>query len=376
MRQLGQKSQRRLLVKIFALTFIFGILTFALLKFFNLDQHLFKGPQTVVELITDTGLKSTKSRVNILLLGTGGQNHEGPDLTDTMILVSVDKHAKDVVLVSIPRDLWVPSLSAKINSAYAFGQEENRKGKERAKNIVAELFDLPIHYAFRIDFDGFVKAIDLVSGIDVQVDNAFSDPKYPIAGKEDDTCGIEIETKEENGANIVYFKDATGSATLLTSENDPFTCRYETVTFAQGLIHMDGTTALKFARSRFGTGGEGSDFARSARQQKVILTFRQKVLSAQTLTNPKTVIDLANTFGQSIDTDITDSDVPLFIKLGQKIDPSLTRNVVLDAQSEASLLEIGDFTNHGGQFVLVPKNNSWSDLAEYVQGEIFKGREE
>jgi len=206
----------------------------------------------------------------------------------------------------------------------------------------------------------------------IDIETSFTDSKYPIFGKEDDTCGYQIETRQENGTQLVYFKDATGSATLLSDENDPFTCRYETIVFSKGIVQMDGATSLKFVRSRLGTNGQGSDFARSARQQKVLLAFRQKVLSTQTFLNPAKIIGLISTFGNSIDSDIGNEEIPQFIKLGQKIDPQTIRRVVLDADNQNSMLEVGDSQTHLGQFVLVPKNNSYGDLAEYVQGEIFK----
>ena len=361
--------------KIIFLTAILLFLTFVLIKFLNWEKLVFRGPTTVVKLITDTGLESDRGQVNVLLLGTGGSGHEGPDLSDTMILASIEKDRGDVVLISIPRDLWTPSLSAKINAAYAFGQEKNGEGLALAKKTVRELFDLPIHYAFRLDFGGFTKAIDLVGGIDLDVETAFVDEKYPIAGKEDDSCGIEIETKDENGIGKIYFKDATGEATLLTDENDPFVCRYETISFKKGPAHIDGATALKFVRSRHGTNGQGSDFARSARQQKVILAFRQNVLSTETFTSPNRIIDLAKTFGDSIDTDITNDEIPHFAKLAPKIDPVKIRRVVLDSERPESVLQVGDPKDHAGQFVLIPKNNNWHDLAEFIQGEIFKTEE-
>src|SRR3990167_9409715 len=287
MREIGKSYRKRFsFLKVFVLTFLLFLITVGLVRLFNLEKYLIGGPKTVVELITDSGLESDNGRVNVLLLGIGGKGHEGPDLTDTIILASVDKGAKDVVLIAIPRDLWVPNLSAKINSAYAHGQEkQNGKGLDLAKETVSTLLGIPVHYAFRIDFNGFIEAVDLVGGLDVEVENSFVDPKYPISGKEDDLCGLTIETQEKDGVFEQVVKDATGSAIPLSAindENDPFTCRYEELSFTKGLRHMDGAVALKFVRSRHGTGGEGSDFARSARQQKVILAFRQKVLSTET----------------------------------------------------------------------------------------------
>ena len=377
MREIGKSYKKSFsYFGIFALTILFLIITVGLVKLLNLEKYLIGGPKTVVSLITDSGLDSDRGRTNVLLMGIGGRGHAGPDLTDTMILASVDKNAKDVVLISIPRDLWVPSLSAKINSAYAYGQEEqNGQGLDLAKKTVSILLGIPVHYAFRIDFNGFVRGVDLIGGLDIEVENSFVDPKYPISGREDDLCGLTIETQEKDGVTGQVVKDATGSAIPLseiTDENDPFTCRWEELSFTKGLKHMDGTTVLKFVRSRHGTGGEGSDFARSARQQKVILAFRQKVLSTETLTSPQKIIELSKTFGDTIDTDIKDEDVTLFAKLGLKIEPSTIRRVVLDTNEKDGRLEFGRPENHGGQSVLVPKGGSWTDLAEYIQGEVFK----
>ena len=377
MREIGKSSKKSFsFLKVFVLTILFLIITIGLVKLLNLEKYLIGGPKTVVGLITDSGLDSDEGRTNVLLMGIGGRGHEGPDLTDTIILASVDKGAKDVVLISIPRDLWVPNLSAKINSAYAYGQEEqNGQGLDLAKKTVSTLLGLPVHYAFRIDFNGFIRGVDLVGGLDIDVENSFADPKYPISGKEDELCGLTIETQEKDGVFEQVVKDATGSAIPLAEindENDPFTCRYEELRFTKGSIRMDGATALKFVRSRHGTNGEGSDFARSTRQQKVILAFRQKVLSSETLTSPQKIIELSKTFGDTIDTDIKDEDAALFAKLGLKIDPLTVRRVILDTNEKDGRLEFGRPEDHGGQSVLIPKNNSWTDLAEYIQGEVFK----
>ena len=377
MREIGKSYKKSFsFLRIFVLTILFLIITIGLVKLLNLEKYLIGGPKTVVGLITDSGLESDNDRTNVLLLGIGGRGHEGPDLTDTIILASVDKDAKDVVLISIPRDLWVSNLSAKINSAYAYGEEkQNGQGLDLAKKTVSILLGIPVHYAFRIDFNGFIKGVDLVGGLDIEVENSFVDPKYPISGKEDDLCGLTIETQEKDGVSEQVVKDATGSAIPLSAindENDPFTCRYEELRFTKGLTHMDGSTALKFVRSRHGTNGEGSDFARSTRQQKVILAFRQKVLSSETLTSPQKILELSKTFGDTIDTDIKDEDVTLFAKLALKIDPSTIRRVILDANESNGRLGFGRPEDHGGQSVLVPRGGNWTDLAEYIQGEVFK----
>ena len=379
MRELDHPSATRQrkkysIVKILLLSFLLLTIIVGILKFLNLDRSVLKGPRTIVKLITNSGLKSDNNRTNVLLLGTGGPGHDGPDLSDTMILASINEDGKDVALVSIPRDLWVPANSIKINAVYALAQEKNGNGLDTAEQTVASLLGVPVHYGVRVDFDGFIKAVDLVGGLDIEVDNSFIDPHYPITGKEDDLCGLTLEKQEVNGIVEDVVKSATISAIpifQITDKNDPFTCRYEILNFTKGPTQMDGATALKFVRSRYGTNDEGSDFARSARQQITILAFRKQVLSAQTLTDPKKIIELVKTFGNSIDTDIANDDVALFTKLAQKIDPTTIRRVVLDSGRDESQLITGNPQNHYGQYVLVPKG-SWEDLGSYIQGEIFQ----
>ncbi len=373
---LEKTKKKSSVVKILILAFSLLFLLIGLVYFFKIDNFVFKGPKTVVQLITDKGLKSDNGHTNILLLGIGGDGHDGPNLTDTMILASINSKTGDVVLVNIPRDLWVSDINDKINSVYAYGQEKDKNGLVSAKTEVAKLLGVPVHYGFRIDFGGFTKAVDYVGGIDLTIDNTFTDAKYPIEGKEDDLCGLTIETQNNNGAKVQVVKSASGSAIPLDQiddSNDPFTCRYENLTFKAGSAHMDGATALKFVRSRHGNNDEGSDFARSARQEKVIIAFRQRVLSTKTLLDPKTILNLLQTFGASIDTDITNDEIPLFSKLALKVDKANIHRVVLDASKDDSKLEVGQpASDFGGRFVLLPKNNNWSDLATFIQTQIYQ----
>ncbi len=312
-------------------------------------------------------LRKTDDHINILFLGIGGKNHDGPNLTDTMIFASIDEKRNKINLISIPRDLWVPDLKGKINTAYTLGEDNGQhKGLMLAKATVSKILNQPVNYALRIDFNGFVKAVDLVGGLDVSVDRSFDDYAYPIDGKEDDLCG---HTQEE------VQKMATASAAM--SDLQMFPCRFQHIHFTKGLQHMSGVKALEFVRSRHALGYEGTDFARSKRQEKIIKAFRDKIFYAQTLLNPVRLIGLYSTLKDSIDTDIKEDEFGDFIKLVQKMKGAKIQSSVLDygnSQKGRLGILINPQTGSGYDFewVLIPRkgNGNFSEIQKYVSCEI------
>ena len=193
------------------------------------------------------GLKNQNSRTNFLALGIRGYDANDSDLTDTIIFASLDKKTKKATLISIPRDLWVNDLQAKVNAAYHYG------GFDLAKKTFAEILDQKIDYMVVVNFESFGKIVDVLGGVTVNVQKTFDDYKYPIAGKEDDLCDGDRE----------------------------FKCRYEHLHFDAELQNMDGQTALKYVRSRNAEGEEGTDFSRTARQQQLILGLKQKIMTPE-----------------------------------------------------------------------------------------------
>ncbi len=210
--------------------------------------------------------------VNILLLGVGGEGHDGAYLTDTMIVASINTKTHEVVLTSIPRD-WLEPIEGhglnKINAVYAYGLQDHPNDPDQAGQDAIKAaeqvtgFDIP--YYAEIDFKGFVKAVDHVGGLDITVYRTFSDSSFPN--------DFPFDTKGYLG----------------------------TVTFNKGPQHMDGRTALIYARSRHGTNNEGSDFARSERQKKVLIAFKSK-LSQLNITNANTLNNLLSDFTSNFKT--------------------------------------------------------------------------
>jgi LCP family protein required for cell wall assembly len=335
----------------FGLVLLIGLLFVSLPLIKNLASRIFKGPRLAYNLLTaDTSsLQSANNRTNILVLGVSGTGKVS-DLTDTMIFASIDKSSGDVVLLSIPRDVWLDSLQAKINTAYHYGEEKKKDGGFiLAKDAVYEILNQPVHYSLLIDFEGFVKVVDLLGGIEIKVDRRFDDYQYPIAGKENDDC-----------------------------DGDPeYQCRYQEIHFEAGLQQMDGQTALKFIRSRNAEGEEGTDFARSQRQQKVILAIKDKILSYRVLLNPKKMAELKDALGDHIKTDyqFNEDQITAFLSL-------FIRFVKNKNQLRTISLDYGDNDNPGflyhppvdqyGQWVLIPRAEDWSEIHKYVKEKIEK----
>lgn len=362
-RRLRQNAHKRnpVILVLFFLILIIGII------------FLVKGARllpVVIDLVfkKEITLKRTdENRVNVLLLGIGGGKHDGPNLTDTIIFASIDPNSKKTTIVSVPRDLWVPELKAKINTAYAFGEDKREGGGlTLAKATLSKIIGQRIDYAVRVDFAGFVKAVDMVGGLDLTVDTALDDSEYPVSGKEEDTCGFEGEEFE---------KRATESSQL-----EAFPCRYEHIQFGKGAAHMDGETALRFVRSRHAKGFEGTDFARSKRQEKVIRAFKEKVFSAGTLLNPIKVVSLVNILSDSIDTDIIEDEYGDFIKLAQKVQKGSLQSVVLDYGNENQkryglLLNPPITQEYRNQWVLIPRigSGNYKEIQSFIVCMIEKG---
>lgn len=350
-----EKSKRR---QIFGIKFIavFSILT--LLFFYNLifakssylsrinipssKEELNSWTEKKINFLGQIGLLIRSSdkkikgedegRINILLLGMGGIGHEGTYLTDTIILVSI-KPKEKIALLSIPRDLALPIAGygwRKINNANAFGELSNPgSGGEFTSALVSKTFGIPIHYYVRVDFDGFKKIIDDLGGIGIYVERSFVDYSYPTSD----------------------FK-------------------YQTVSFEKGWQIMDGQTALKFVRSRHGTNGENSDFARSRRQQKVLLALKEKILSLNTLLNPQKIFKIYSNYQENVKTNFEIWEVLRLAKLVREIKNQEIIHHVLDDSPNSPLFA----ANIDGAYVLLPRKEDMSEL-RYIAQNIFEIKE-
>lgn len=285
----------------------------------------------------------SKNEFNILLLGYGGKGHSGGGLSDAIILVNVNTASKNANLVAIPRDIWVDNF--KINSAYAVSVEA-------AKAAVEKVTGLPVDFYAAVDFSRFERAIDALGGVEVSVPVAFDDYFYPVAGLENELCGMGPEKIEE--VHRLY------SGFELEKQ---FTCRYEHLHFERGLQIMDGVTALKFIRSRH-SDTHGGDFARGVREQAVLTALRNKLVSLDVLNN---INEFFDQFSHLVVSDIKEEDVvELLSRLGNPGEyTSFNINISTENYLQSS-------TSADRQYILIPKagNGNWQAVHSFIKNEL------
>ncbi len=225
--------------------------------------------------------------LNIVLLGSDRRGTSGVGRTDTIIIVAIDPEGKRAAVVTIPRDLWIelPNYANRINTLDVVG------GTKLLKQVLQVKLGIPIHYYARIDFGGFVKAVDALGGI---------------------TVDVECRVAEAGWIDI-----------------------------PAGPVKMDGTMALAFSRTRHTT----SDFDRMRRQQAVLLAIRKKLLSPDVLPRlPEVVKQLV----AMTDTDIPPQTILALTKLGAEIDLKNVRGFLIDES------KVRSWRTSSGAQVLLP----------------------
>jgi len=238
-------------------------------------------------------LAASDQRINILLLGIDQREGEtDPARTDTMLVLTIDPQTKTAGMLSINRDLWVKipgqTGAGKINTAHFLGEVEHAPGggPALAQQTVQAALDIPLPYYIRLNFTAFEKLIDMIGGIDIEVAEPIDDPDYPDAGFGYDP----------------FYIDA-------------------------GWQHMDGRTALKYARTR---ATAGSDLDRVKRQQQVILTVRDKILKNNQLSNILAQLGpLLQLPGGPVQTNLTPGQIVELVNLAAEIDRDQIHAVTL-----------------------------------------------
>lgn len=259
------------------------------------------------------GLAQTNGRTNILILGVDDPGYPGQELSDTMLVLSIDHTTKQVAMISVPRDLRVAipgKYTTKINAANQLG------GPALAEQTVANTLGIPINYYILTNFRGLKQAVDAVGGLDVTVKTRLYDPEYPCANDKG-SCGIDIQP---------------------------------------GSYHMDGVKVLEYTRCRKGTCG--NDFGRAARQQEIIKLLEAKVSQPKTYLNLKTDAALLTTLRSYAKTDLSSNDL---VRLGY--DMKRATKTINFVYSTAN----GGLLKNGGGSDLVPADGNYAAMQNLAQ---------
>lgn len=263
-------------------------------------------------------------RINILLLGMRGTEILGGDLlADTIILASYKVDENKLAFISIPRDLYVNvpdrNYKAKINAVHVYGEENGKKkGLEDMKKVVGEITGLPVHYAVSINFNGFKELIDAVGGIEVFLETPFYETNQFVAGKE---CGVEF-------------------------------------TLPAGVNLLNGEKALCYARARENT----SDFDRAKRQQVIIKSLKDKLVSLGTLTDFGRLNDILNAVGNNVRTDMASYEMKNFYEKYTGVKDAQIYQRVLENSEEGLLMVPSDAPSAAG-YILIPRAG-WDNYSQ------------
>lgn len=314
----------------------FGVKSFSKLK------NIFRGGGSSAVVCGEVAPEELQTegagRVNILLLGIGGEKQpDGPNLTDSMIVASINPLDNSASLLSLPRDLWVDTGDgeySKINEAYQNGlfayKKENpnntdewpaiQRGFAFANRSVEQAIGVPINFTVLLSYTAFEQAIDAVGGVDIIVPEDLID--YSMAW--------------ENNGNPVLAE--------------------------AGTQHMDSVQALMYTRSRYGS--DRGDYDRAERQRAMIVALQKKVLSAGTLANPIKVSQLIDALGNNIRSNIGAKERTCLVNIARKVDGGAIKSVELYDLVEGDTI--------GGQSVQIPKagNKNFDEIHSFARNQL------
>jgi len=286
---------------------------------------------SIFGFLSNTKLKGEDSgRVNILLAGNSSDDagHNGAQLTDSIMILSIDTKNNKAYMLSIPRDLYVDigkSGYGKINSAYVVGEQNNfyspglpRGGMGQLEQVLEKNLGIDINYYALVNYNALKESVDSVGGIDV----------------------------------VINSKDPRG----LYDPNIDWSTRKPLVKLTNGPHHLTGQQALNLARARGDSynsyGFPASDFDRTANQRMMLVALKNKATSSSVLANPAKLADLSDVVGKNVQTDLKAAQVKRLYTIVKKIDSNNIKSLSLNNANGVDLLK--SYTAPGGQSTLIP----------------------
>lgn len=321
---------------------------YALYKFIAAGNNIFQG--NLFGLFQNQPLKQDNNgRSNFLILGTTEDDpgHQGANLTDSMLVVSVDQKNKNMYMFSVPRDLYVEygeactsGYSGKINAYFSCSDtgttseaEQNRLTK--TQKLVGDIFGIDIQYGVHANGTVIKEAVDAVGGIDVDI-------------------------------------EGSGGAPGVLDRNFDWRCDYTCylVKYDNGVHHLDGDHAWYLSMARgdiaptYGLGN--SNFDREKNQQKILVALKNKAMSTGTLTNLGAVTKLLDSFGNNLRTNIQTSEIRTLMQVSSEIKQSDIHTISLTGDNgSTSVVTSGTYS---GESVVMPSSGifDYSDIQTFI----------
>lgn len=341
------RLNRRVVKRVFLGLMIIAVLVGGYLgiKALLAGSSVFNG--NLFDVFTSKPLKKDEyGRSNILLFGTSEdsiahQENGSGELTDSIMVISVDQERKNAIMFSVPRDLWVDygqdclaGYSGKINALYECAKDgtSDEQGANALKEKVGDVFGIDIQYYAKVNYTALKDAVNAVGGITVTIDS-------------DDPRGI-------------------------YDPNFDWQCnrRCNLVKWPNGPAELDGEQALALARARNAAGGYGlggGNFDREQYQQKIIIAIKDKAASAGTLANPVAVGGLIDSVGKHVETNFETSEIKTLVDVAGGINKSNIRSISF-VEGTKPLVTTG---NYNGQSIVRPAAGltDFSDIQNYIR---------
>lgn len=365
------QRRRRLLVRFIIFAIIAAVLVgggILAYKLFRASDGVLNG--SIFDLVQNQPLKEdANGRSNFLILGTSEDDpgHQGANLTDSMMVLSVDQKNKNAYMFSIPRDLYVSygmacnqGYKGKINEFFSCSNpgtddaaEQDRMLKTQA--FVGEIVDMDIQYGVHVNYTVMRDIIKAIGGsITVDIEGNGPTPAGIPAGSVMDSnfdwkCGPNIAKRKEVCPPRGHFID-----------------------YAPGPQVLDAEHALYLAQARGDAaptwGLSASNPDRERNQQKILVAIREKALSAGTLTNIGAVTGLIDALGNNLRTNVATKEVRTLMDLAQHI-PKESINSIDISSIQDSLMGSG---NINGVNYVIPKAGAenYTDLRAFIKKQL------
>ncbi len=295
-----------------------------------------RNPFSLLGVFRPSELRNDNGRVNILVAGNSADDigHGGAELTDSIMVLSLNTKKETALMLSIPRDLWVAKPEGghgKINSVFP------ESGMEGLESVVEDVTGLSVHYNAIVNYTAFKDLVNAVGGI-----------------------SITIQSENPRGIYDSSLDWTTRSCCALAR-------------YPNGPVNLDGKQALNLARARgegYGSYGfTNADFTRTEHQRKMLIAIKDKASSASVVANPFKVSKLVDAVSDNVRTDLQIGEIQSLYYYTKKIDDTKIDSYNINTLKGENTTMLSNYTSPDGQSALIPAAglDNYGDIAAQIK---------